>query len=695
MNTQNSSNPLTDRTSLKKYIQKKLEAYVQSISSRDPKKNQFYKCPFCGNEEHKNSTGGAFSIASDKIHWKCFSCNKGGDIFDLIGYQYGIKSGSSDRSVLADEYKKELAKACEIFGLNEDLSSAPEEKQTDTQPDHPITAATPETPETDKGAEAGVPHEGMFKDYLEKCHQACVPGSRGYEYLTGRGLSPETIGRFLLGYDSENDRITIPYDLSCSYYATRTIEGKTFRKPPTEIAGEEPVFNVNALYTDRFCFVCESQLDAISCMQAGGTAVAVGGTGLQKLINTLERRSATHCMILCFDNDLAGQSRQRDAANRLKELGIPFIEARFSSDQYEGPTKDMNDLLLSNADQLKADVVNNMYAAKNHELVTGSFLYPVGEYEELFKQHMTAQRQRISTGFIDLDKVLYGGLMNELYILSADTSIGKSAISVYIAQNIAASGIDVLYYALEMSRDEFIARGTSMISREENKNPIPYGEILNFMWDDSAKEFYRRSYTDYEKYAKEYFRRYRKHLYFIEGGFHGKTALEIAETAEAFKKEHHIDQLVIVVDYLQRLRADPNDRSQRDAMSITSAAVQVLGNLASQRHNTVIAISSISNSQKGQPVTDAAGKYSGDIRYTGGILLGWNWRGYSDVSNEDEREKTAQTCKERGYREMYLKVLKQRSGERDYKQTLFYYPAYNYFVSGEIDGAKIVRTRKK
>ena len=129
-------------------------------------------------------------------------------------------------------------------------------------------------------------------------------------------------------------------------------------------------------------------------------------------------------------------------------------------------------------------------------------------------------------------------------------------------------------------------------------------------------------------------------------------------------------------------------------MSITSAAVQILGNLASQKHNTVIAISSISNAQKGQRVTDEAGKYSGDIGYTGGILLGWNWDGYTNTRKEEDKEATAKLCKERGYREMILEVLKQRSGERDKKLTVYYYPPYNYFEAPSAALGKKARPHK-
>lgn len=675
---------LPDRDAQKNYLKKKLPDYVKMITQKDPVYRQYYLCPFseCKDREHTHSTGGAFSIKADKTSWKCFSCGRSGDIFDLIGYLYNIKSGSKDTAVKAQEFKKEFDKACELFELQPDF--IPDTSTPSSDNSAPVKAASDQSLNSSPAetpTEAQAPASGKtYKEYLTKCHDACIPGSAGYEYLIKRGFTAETIERCSLGYDSDNNTITIPYSNTFTYFIGRSLEGHNFFKAP----GFEPIFNQAALYYDqKHCFICESQLDAISIIQAGGSAIALGGVGVNKLKELLADKQPSRTLILFLDRDKPGRKGQDDLVKALEEIRIPFIEAEFSWDQYGEPQKDANDLLISNPSQFEKDVQKNIKAAHEYDLENGYGLYSVGDYKDLFRKHQTTDKQRMSTGFRSLDVALYGGFCNELYILSADTSLGKSAIACALAQNVSQNGIDVLYYALEMSRDEFIARGASMISREEDKNPIPYAEILNYKYDKDMHEFYKRKYTEYEHYVDVYMERYGSHLYFIEGGFYGRTALSIANTAEQFKKDHNIKQLLIVVDYLQRLKADPNDRSQRDVMSITSGAVQVLGNLATQKHNTVLALSSISNAQMGKTVTTTAGKYSGDIGYTGGILLGWNWEGYSDTTKTEDREATAKSCKERGYRDMILEVLKQRSGERDHKVRMLYYPAYNYFESPE------------
>lgn len=61
----------------------------------------------------------------------------------------------------------------------------------------------------------------------------------------------------------------------------------------------------------------------------------------------------------------------------------------------------------------------------------------VASYMAQYKARCCECPSRISTGYKKLDILLSGGLTNELYVLGAETSTGKSAISLTIAHNIA------------------------------------------------------------------------------------------------------------------------------------------------------------------------------------------------------------------------------------------------------------------
>ena len=201
---------------------------------------------------------------------------------------------------------------------------------------------------------------------------------------------------------------------------------------------------------------------------------------------------------------------------------------------------------------------------------------PISAYKDGFRAFCQEFQPRISTGIKDFDIALHGGLVNEFYILGAETSTGKSAFLMTIAQNIAAAGIDVLYFALEMGRNEFIARGISSISFEHKK--ISVSDILYWNYDEKTDAFKKLPFTQYESYLNEYFRRYGEHLYIIEGGISGLSVEEIAEKAYQHKL-HTKKPVVVCIDYLQITR---QNNLSTDRKTKTDIVTTTLKSLASQ-----------------------------------------------------------------------------------------------------------------
>ena len=64
----------------KQTLKRSLAIYLQAIGTKTT--NGKYNCPICGSGTGKHHTS-AFSIAPDGQSWKCFSCNAGGDVFEL------------------------------------------------------------------------------------------------------------------------------------------------------------------------------------------------------------------------------------------------------------------------------------------------------------------------------------------------------------------------------------------------------------------------------------------------------------------------------------------------------------------------------------------------------------------------------------------------------------------------------------
>ncbi len=312
-------------------------------------------------------------------------------------------------------------------------------------------------------------------------------------------------------------------------------------------------------------------------------------------------------------------------------------------------------------------------------------LQPVSALKEAFIQECKNAKPRISTGFLSVDKALNGGLANELYVICGDTSTGKSTLMMSIAQNVAKQGIKVLYFTLEMGANEHIARGISSISftqhfvNESNKE-LTAGNILYHTYDEAINAFTKIPFSAYSNYTEDYFKTYGDTLYLIEARLQGLSAKDIASICALYKENNPNEQLVVFVDYLQILRADSDDRSQSDRKTKNDVAARTLKVLASQIGMPVITCSSVPNNARGKKMSIASPKESGDIAYTGGVLIGWDWVGVTDTDKEEDIALEKAACHKRGYRRMLFNITKYRNAQRDNEVHLAYYPAYNLLV---------------
>lgn len=77
--------------------------------------------------------------------------------------------------------------------------------------------------------------------------------------------------------------------------------------------------------------------------------------------------------------------------------------------------------------------------------------------DELHKDKGTIRG--IPTGFKDLDNILAGLQRSDLFILAARPSMGKTALALNLAHNVAVkAGQPVLLFSLEMSKEQLVDR---------------------------------------------------------------------------------------------------------------------------------------------------------------------------------------------------------------------------------------------
>ncbi len=150
----------------------------------------------------------------------------------------------------------------------------------------------------------------------------------------------------------------------------------------------------------------------------------------------------------------------------------------------------------------------------------------------------------VDSGFADLDNLL-GGLHNsELLILAARPSMGKTALALNIAANVAIKdGIPTLFVSLEMSRDELADRLLCSEARV-NSHRVRAGQISNEnrrRLVDKASEM-----SDAPLYVED---------------SPSRTVSQIAAAARRIRRRENRLGL-IVIDYLQLIEPD-NSRDPR------------------------------------------------------------------------------------------------------------------------------------
>jgi replicative DNA helicase len=644
-----------DRQEAREQLKGQLKSYVESITSKSKGANM-YVCPLCGSGTGSHNTG-AFSITKDGKSWKCFSCNKGGDIFDLIG----------EHEQIAD-HSEQLKRAGELYGITIESYRATAQEDFREYQNQPKN-------------EQYTHNSTHTTDYTQFFLQA----NRDIEKTDyHRGLSIETLNRFKIGYVESwrhpkapnapaSPRLIIPTSKE-SYLARDTRkqipeEQKPYSKSKV---GSIHIFNAKALQTaTKPIFIVEGELDALSIIEVGGEAVALGTTTKVKgLLELLKTKKPEQPLIIALDNDEAGEKAYKELSEGLQGLNI--ISYRYNP---AGEYKDANEALQGNREALRQAVEEAEHiqdeaeqAKKEAYLNTSTAHYLQSFIDGIAESVNTPY---IPTGFNKLDTVLDGGLYEGLYIVGAISSLGKTTLITQIADQIAQAGHDVLIFSLEMARAEIMAKSISRHTLQQVLNNG--GEIRNAKttrgittgkryenYSKAEKELIQNAIIDYSKYAE--------HIYISEG-IGNIGAEQIRETV----KQHILftgNTPVVVIDYLQILA--PYSERATDKQN-TDKAVMELKRISRDYKTPVIGISSFNRANYSVAVSMEAFKESGAIEYSSDVLFGLQLKG-AGKKDFDPNE-----AKKKSPREIELVILKNRNGSTGDKLGFKYYPLFNYF----------------
>ena len=435
------------------------------------------------------------------------------------------------------------------------------------------------------------------------------------------------------------------------------------------------IFNLDALEdAGKPIFVVEGEIDALSIIEVGGNALALGSvSNAERLLKVLEGRKPKQPLIIAMDNDEAGQKAAKTLAEGLEKQGLTF----YRRNPCEG-FKDANEALQKDRESLRAAVeaANNAGEEEREAYLQTSSAANLQSFIDGIAA--SVDTPCISTGFFNLDSMLDGGLYEGLYIMGAISSLGKTSLALQICDQIAKAGTDVLIFSLEMARTELMAKSISrhtFIIAHEQYPAAKDAEKANRISKTGRGITDGKRYINYSKEERELInsavKAYSEYAgrIFISEGVGDIGVDQIRETIE-----RHIRitgrKPLILVDYLQIL-APYSDRAT-DKQN-TDKAVLELKRISRDFKTTVIAISSLNRMSYKDAISMEAFKESGAIEYSADCLIGLQLKGAGkkDFNATDEKKKDPRTIE--------LIILKNRNAAVGDGATLEYYPRFNFF----------------
>jgi replicative DNA helicase len=177
----------------------------------------------------------------------------------------------------------------------------------------------------------------------------------------------------------------------------------------------------------------------------------------------------------------------------------------------------------------------------------------------------------ISTGLIDLDRILAGLHRTDLIILAARPAMGKTALALNIARNVALQGHGVGIFSLEMSCGQLVTR--MLVSHAK----VHAGNVR------TGRLSHDREWPALQTAAEEL---YRAPVYIDDTP--GQSITQVRSKARRLKSRYK-NLALIVVDYIGLMSGDPRVSRQEQV----SASSRGLKALAKELNVTVIGLSQL------------------------------------------------------------------------------------------------------
>lgn len=629
----------------------------------------FKNCPMCNSTSSKSGDAGHFYINPNTNSYSSFSgCCKGGSIIDFLMEFYKV------------DKKEAIDKAKDVAGIRR--SGGNNQMNNNTKPN--TNSQSNKQEEARKEAEKKEFIRNQKKQFIvdNLTKQSPENKQKVYEYLASRGISKEIGDKYHLFisnevYEDKNigtegtSRIVVPiyYDNEPISYVARALTEVEGRAKALNSAGTQIPLNIEYITKelqpgdDKFIYICEGWADALSFEDVGKKAIALHSTQqINKLKEYIEKNTFTsskYTYMLCCDNDEAGHKANSELAEYFTDKNINYHKVSIPKEY-----KDVNEWYISigNKDIFKG-LLNPFKNQTVLNYIDDSFLNDI--------ERMKGFKGR-STGFKNLDKEI-NGVVPGLYVLGAISSLGKTTYITQLADQMASRGEHIIFFSLEQSRFELVAKS---ISRQTCiLNPKEAKTSLSIMQNTDVADITIKAVEQYQPIAHN--------TIIVEGNFN-INVISIREYVEQYIAFTGIKP-VVVLDYLQILRPI-NDRltdKQQVDYNVTE-----LKRISRDYDIPIFVICSFNRDNYTTTVDFTSFKESGAIEYSADVVMGLQLKVMEEIQ-EMKKPTISQIrnkindAKNETPRRVELIGLKNRNGKSYFKCNYKYYPAFNYFEEAD------------
>jgi replicative DNA helicase len=204
----------------------------------------------------------------------------------------------------------------------------------------------------------------------------------------------------------------------------------------------------------------------------------------------------------------------------------------------------------------------------------------VARIDELYNRQGGSDITGIATGFIDLDKQTSGLQKGDLVIIAGRPSMGKTAMALNIAENVAlAEGLPVVIFSMEMSGEQLASRLLGSVGRVDQSR-MRTGKLQDDEWPRVTDAIARLSNTQ---------------ILIDETG--SLSSLELRARARRIARNFGGTLGLVVIDYLQLMSGSGSENRATEISEISRS----LKSLAKELQCPVVALSQLNRGLEQRP----------------------------------------------------------------------------------------------